>query len=260
MALELEHMIGFSGASMSPLHVHPNGSDVVYAQGGCVVVADLRDPHKQAFLRGHDAAVTCLALSTSGRYIVSGQSGDNADVIVWDFETKAIIYRFQEHDHGVAVVSLSSDERFVLTVGNTADGKLVVWDMLTGNIVVNKKSSSKTQHTCACWGGRKKDAKGRETTEYQLATGGPSNLTYWTLSPMEGTMVAEECSLGNQVRPSSNSTPAPAHFFLDSHSQPHPHTTPAPLPHPYLQPLRLVSPTRIEATSPFQRRSARFAR
>jgi len=200
MALELEHMIGFSGASKSPLHVHPNGSDVIYSQGGSIVIADLRDPHKQKFLRGHDDNVTCLALSTSGRYIVSGQMGENADVIVWDFDTKTVKYRFQEHDHGVAAVELSADERFILTVGNPADSKLVVWDMLTGHIVVNKKMSAKQQHVCACWGGRKKDSKRRETTDYQLATGGPGHLTYWTLNAMEGTMVGEECSLGIQVR------------------------------------------------------------
>ena len=110
MALELEHMIGFSGASRAPLHVHPNGSDVIYTQGGSVIIADLRDPHKQCFLRGHDNAVTCLALSSSGKYIVSGQVGDNADVIVWDFATQAVKYRFQEHDHGVETVALSADE------------------------------------------------------------------------------------------------------------------------------------------------------
>lgn len=198
MALELEHMIGFRGDAKSPLHIHPNGSDLVYAQGGCIIIADLQDPHKQRFLRGHDAMVTCLEVSASGKYVISGQTGENADVVVWDFETKAEKYRFQEHDHGVEVVTLSLDERFLLTVGNAQDGKLVVWDMLTGCIVVGKKPS-KVTHSCACWGGRKKDAKRRETTEYQLATGGPGHMTFWTLNPMEGTMVAEECSLGNHV-------------------------------------------------------------
>ena len=199
MALELEHMIGFNGSASSPLHVHPNGSDVVYAQGGCIVIADLRDPHKQDFLRGHDDTVTCLALSASGRTIVSGQKGDNCDVVVWDFETRQEIYRFQEHDAGVAQVELSADERFLLSVGNEKDKKLVVWDLQTGCIVVSK-TNLKVAQLCACWGGRKKDAKRRETTQYQLATGGASHLTFWTMDPMAGTMTGEECTLGNQVR------------------------------------------------------------
>jgi len=199
MALELEHMIGFNGSAKSPLHVHPNGNDVVYAQGGCIVIADLRDPHKQSFLRGHDDTVTCLALSATGKHVVSGQKGENCDVVVWDFEARAEVYRFQEHDHGVAAVELSADERFLMTVGNEKDRKVVVWDLHTGCIVVCK-TNLKSAQLCACWGGRKKDAKRRETTQYQLATGGPGHLTYWTLDPMAGTMVADDCSLGNQVR------------------------------------------------------------
>ena len=32
--LELEHSIGFSGGAKGALHVHPDGQNVVYAQGG----------------------------------------------------------------------------------------------------------------------------------------------------------------------------------------------------------------------------------
>ena len=66
-AIELEHAIGFNGHAKSPLHCHPDGNEVVYAQGGCVVIADLRDAHKQHFLRGHDDQVSCLSMSSSGR-------------------------------------------------------------------------------------------------------------------------------------------------------------------------------------------------
>lgn len=196
-ALELEHAIGFNGLAKSPLHLHPAGNEVLYAQGGCVVIADLRDPHKQAFLRGHDDSISCLALSAPGRLVVSGQAGENADVVVWDFESKREVYRLQEHDHGITVVEISEDERFLLTIG--ADAKLVVWDLLTG-CIVSSKQGLKQKHVCACWGGRKRDVKRRLTTEYQIATGGPAHLTYWTFDPMGGTLVAEECTFGNQVR------------------------------------------------------------
>ena len=194
--MELEHSIGFSGEVRGSLHLHPDGHTIVYALGGGIVIAGLEDAHEQSFLHGHDDCVTCLALSQSGRYIVSGQRGDNADVIVWDFESRSELYRFQEHDHGVILVELTSDERFLLTVG--ADKKMVVWDMHTGMIVVTQ---SGLKHTaCACWGGRRRDKKGRMTTDYQLVTGGESNLTYWTLDAMAGKLEQEECTLGNQVR------------------------------------------------------------
>lgn len=194
--MELEHSIGFGGAVKCSLWLHPGGEHVVYAQGGNVLVASLLDAHDQAFLRGHDDQVTCLAMSSSGRFIVSGQRGDNADVIVWDFESRRIMYRLQEHDVGVQIVTLSADERFLLSVG--MDKKMVVYDMHTGCIVA--KHSGLKHTTCACWGGRKRDNKRRQTTAYQLAMGGDAQLTFWELDPMEGRLTAAECTLGNQVR------------------------------------------------------------
>ena len=65
-AIELEHAIGFGGGVSAGLHYHPNGKDLLYAAGGCVVVCDFNDPHNQVFLRGHDDDITTLALS---RYV-----------------------------------------------------------------------------------------------------------------------------------------------------------------------------------------------
>ena len=195
--MELEHAIGFSGTTRGGLHVHPSGETVIYAQGGCVLIASLKDAHEQAFLRGHDDAVSCIDVSASGRFIASGQSGDNADVVVWDYESRAEVYRFQEHDGGVSIVTFSADERFLLTVGR--DKKMVVWDMQTGNIV-SRSGKLRQMPDCAAWGGRSRNIKGRETTSYQLATGGPAQLTHWVLDPHEGSLTSEECTLGNQVR------------------------------------------------------------
>lgn len=196
-SMELEHAIGFSGnVASGSVHVHPSGDYIVYALGGNVVVASLRDAHHQHFLRGHDDHVSCVSLSKSGRYIVSGQHGENSDVLIWDFDSRQIMYRLQEHDLGIKLVMISDDERFLLTVG--ADKKMVAWDMQTGMIVARQTGIKDT--ACACWGGRRLDTKRRPTTDYQLATGGVANLTYWTLNPMEGSFTREDCTLGNQVR------------------------------------------------------------
>lgn len=195
--MELEHAIGFNGNASHAMHVLPNDDTIVYVLGGCVVVEQLRDAHNQIFLRGHDDMITCLDVSSSGRLIASGQTGENADVVIWEYPSGAELYRLQEHDHGMKSVHFTSDERFLLTVG--ADKKMVVWDMLTGCIVA-KTGTLKQMPQCACWGGRARDTKGRETTSFQLATGGEGQLTYWILDPQAGSLTAEECTLGNQVR------------------------------------------------------------
>ena len=195
--MELEHAIGFCGRTANGLHVHPDGEILVYAQGGCVLIASLKDAHAQTFLRGHENMVTCLDMSASGALIASGECGDNSDVVVWDYETRVEKFRLQEHDLGVHRVHFSSDERFLLTVG--LDKKMLVWDMLNGMIVA-KSGKLRQVPSCAAWGGRARDVKNRETTSYQFATGGEAQLTSWVLDPAAGTLVPEECSMGNQVR------------------------------------------------------------
>ena len=58
-----------------------------------IIVCNFDDPHDQSFLRGHDDSVVCVALSPHGTYVASGQSGENADAIVWDYATKSLKFR-----------------------------------------------------------------------------------------------------------------------------------------------------------------------
>ena len=90
------------------------------------MISDLTDPHKQVrfigarsaldwwslscqcllqtFLRGHDNQITCMSVSRSGNLIATGQRGDNADVIIWDYQTRSLKHRLNSHDHCVTQV------------------------------------------------------------------------------------------------------------------------------------------------------------
>ena len=57
------------------------------------------------------------------RYIASGQGGENADVIVWDFEEKRLLYRMQSHDSGIAAIAFSHDDKLLLSVGVASDNR-----------------------------------------------------------------------------------------------------------------------------------------
>lgn len=84
--------------------------------------------------------------------IASGQSGLNSDVLVWDFNDRTLLYRFQEHSRGVACLSFSDDEAFLCTVGDISDKKMFIWDMNTGNIVANC-ATNPDPTKCITWGG-----------------------------------------------------------------------------------------------------------
>ncbi len=45
-----------------------------------------------------------------GKFIASGQIGENADVCVWSFDTRKLLFRLNEHDHGICSVAFTEDE------------------------------------------------------------------------------------------------------------------------------------------------------
>lgn len=197
--IELEHAIGFAGSVPGALLYHPNGKDFIYVAGGCVVICDFTDPHNQVFLRGHDGNISCLAMSASGRYLASGQYGENADVVVWDYENKKLLYRLCEHDFGIQDIAFSDDERLLATVGDVRDKKMFVWDLATGYINASVNQTPLPTERVA-FGGMVKNIKRRETTNYQLVTCGDKKIFLWALNPISGELSAAPVSMHAFVR------------------------------------------------------------
>jgi WD40 repeat protein len=99
--LQLAGVIGFNGRVPHGLLLHPNDQHLIYPLGSTIVVRDLVH-HTQTFLHrgGHDRAVSCLALSASGKWLASGQEthmGFNATCIIWNLETFEPVHRLQLH-------------------------------------------------------------------------------------------------------------------------------------------------------------------
>jgi hypothetical protein len=79
------------GKIASGFLLHPGDKHVIYPLGSTIIVKSLADG-SQIFLQkdGHTDIVTCLALSSSGKFLASGQrtlQGSLAPIIIWDMET-----------------------------------------------------------------------------------------------------------------------------------------------------------------------------
>lgn len=184
MSLEFEHFMGTNTIPQGALF-HPDGQKYIFSSGACVIIADLLDPNQQEFLRYHDDLVTCLALSSSGRYLASGQGGVRSDVVVYDYHEKRVLYRCEEHDHSIQTVSFSQDEKIMVTVGSAEDNNMIFWDLSNGCIIVS--TNKLPLHTkCASFMGFVKDIKRRDTQFYQLCTAGVDGLVLWSLDPYNG--------------------------------------------------------------------------
>jgi hypothetical protein len=77
---------------------------------------------------GHVGAVTCVALSTDGKTLVSG-SGDKT-IIVWDVRSGQQRATLKGHTDAVTSVALSGDDKTL--VSGSADKTINVWDVGTG--------------------------------------------------------------------------------------------------------------------------------
>ncbi|DAZ97457.1 TPA: hypothetical protein N0F65_009940 [Lagenidium giganteum] len=186
--IELEHTIGFS-AIPNAIHYHPAGLDYLYPAGGSILLTSFEDAHSQLFLRGHEAHISALAMAPSGRLLASGERGKRADVLVWDYSTKQLLFRLAEHDHGIAALAFSDDDRLLCSIGSPEDGRLYIWDMYTGNICATHQKLSSIV-TAVAFGGMFRDVKLRDTTSYQFATAGHRMLTLWALNPHNGELTA----------------------------------------------------------------------
>lgn len=188
MTLELEHAVGCNVEFKAICHLHPNGKDYVKAVGGVVIVGDLSDPHEQSFLKGHDDFVTCVAVSNRGHLAASGQQGANADVILWDLETKTQKFCFQEQDHGIDCICFSHDDRFLVACSDAVNGQLFVYDCSSALIIASHAIVPRPT-IAIIGGGMVKDIKRRETQEYLFAACGGKTISMWHLDPSGGEIV-----------------------------------------------------------------------
>jgi len=144
---ELEHFIGYGGRHLNTVHYHPQQVEtLIYAAAAVIIIEDVNDPHKQEFLRGHDAQVSALDISLNGKLLVSGQQGSPyrkgavAPVIVWDFDNRQRYTEFNGLAHSVLCVRFSPDGRFLVATG--ANQMIFVWDVSTGEVVYSRRTES----------------------------------------------------------------------------------------------------------------------
>lgn len=144
---ELEHFCGYGSKHLGTVHYHPlQVETLIYSAAAAIIIEDVNDPHKQEFLRGHDAEVSAIDISLNGKLVASGQMGSPylkgavAPVVIWDFDNRARYHEFNGLAHSVLCVRFSPDGRFIVASG--ANQMLFVWDVSTGEVVYSRRTES----------------------------------------------------------------------------------------------------------------------
>ena len=101
-----------------------------------VVILDLQEKSRMGKLNGHEATVTCAAITPDGLKAVSGD--EDGHVLVWDVDNRELLASYDVHEGQVASVGLSPCGKFVVSGGE--DGAVLLYRAKNGKRLPLKKS------------------------------------------------------------------------------------------------------------------------
>ncbi|WP_067477644.1 NB-ARC domain-containing protein [Nocardia amamiensis] len=125
--------------------VTPDGRHIVCGAENTVQIWDLAEGQLIRTLRGHDSLVYAVAVSSDGRYIVSGGSGGNA-VRLWDLASGQLLHTLQGHTQEIYAVTAMADGRHVVSAG--FDRAIRVWSLSDGTEVARWFTDSTPIFSC----------------------------------------------------------------------------------------------------------------
>ncbi|GLV43741.1 uncharacterized protein CBL_06935 [Carabus blaptoides fortunei] len=174
--LKIKSIIGFDGATVGGLRIHPDGIHVVYPIGNKITVLNWQTK-KQDFLSGHTNVISAIDVSKSGKYLASGQInhiGFRALVIIWDFKTKTIRAKHEMHKVRVESVAFSKGDNYLISLGGRDCSSIVVWDIERNKAEYGAPASKGTQGeaTVICVTNRR---------EQCFVTAGEETLIVWKI-------------------------------------------------------------------------------
>lgn len=193
--LELSGVIGFNGSVPRGLLLHPLDQHIIYPLGSTIVVKHLIN-NSQYFLQknGHDRAVSCLALSATGKYLASGQItthiGFSAPVIIWNLETYEIVHKLVLHKGKIQDLAFSPNEKYLASLGGRDDNKIVIWDVASGDAICGAVAANESCLT----------VKFFNNNDLMLVSGGHYNLRVWNLDLSNRKIRPSDCALGQLKR------------------------------------------------------------
>jgi len=109
---------------------------LIYSVSGIIVVEDLNDRNNQVYFRHGRNQIGAFKISNNGKFLAVGFISDNLEkaistsVILWNFETKEVIYELSGILKGVSSIEFSQDDQYIAAAG--LDNSIYIWQLETG--------------------------------------------------------------------------------------------------------------------------------
>lgn len=116
-----------------------NGDLLIGKVNGVVVHVNIFSGRRIEFL-GHSEKINSVAISSNGRYALSGSSDYTA--LFWDTRTAQVIYRFV-HPTRITKVALDSTGKYAFSAGSQRQSS--IWDLKSGNEVSRLQYQSRSR-------------------------------------------------------------------------------------------------------------------
>ncbi|XP_070776044.1 mitogen-activated protein kinase-binding protein 1 [Enoplosus armatus] len=139
----LEKVLGITAPGNRALACDPRSGLLAYPAGCVAVLLNPRKNKQHHILNSSRKAITTLAFSPDGKYVVTGESGHMPAVRVWEVSERLQVAELQEHKYGVACVSFSPNGKYIVSVGYQHDMMVNVWNWKKNVVVAANKVSSK---------------------------------------------------------------------------------------------------------------------
>jgi len=190
--LELSAVIGFNGKVNEGLTLHPDNEHIIFPLGTTIVVRHIIS-RTQQFLQGHDNDISVITVSSSGKYIASGQkthSGFQAEIIIWDFDTLEKLHTLKLHKVQIQSLSFSSDEKYLASLGGQDDNQLVIWEIESGKAICGHSVGMNVANKIAFF----------NTTHNKLVTIHNYGLRIWTCDFVAKKVAYQDINMGQIKR------------------------------------------------------------
>ncbi|XP_041026151.1 mitogen-activated protein kinase-binding protein 1 [Juglans microcarpa x Juglans regia] len=166
--LVLEEIIGLTTKNGNGLASNISSANFAYMAGCVVVVYNVGSGTQSHLTVSHrlPKPLSCVAMSTDGRFVAAGESGPQPAVLVWDCTSQAFVSELKGHLYGVACIAFSPDGKHLVSVG----GYIYLWDWRSGTLVTKLKANSSCSAVSSVNFSR--DAK-------FIVTAGKKHLKFW---------------------------------------------------------------------------------